>query len=133
MGRGFRVKPLLFCAAVASVTFAQSVAAQTPPPVEAFGRLPAVADAAISADGRRLALATSQPDGREALVIANLDQMSDRTGYAMGDRQQLRAVGWADSERVTYLLSQTYQPNEVLPSYVRFIGRPRRVDYWRWG
>lgn len=118
---------------VAGLMLATAAAAQTPPPVEAFGRLPAVADAAISPDGRRVALAASQDNGQNAIVIVNLDQISERTGYAVGEDMQLRGVGWADNERVSYLINQTFQPGQVLPPGMYFQGRPRRIDYFRWG
>jgi dipeptidyl aminopeptidase/acylaminoacyl peptidase len=127
------MKPhVLLCAVLASWALAVPAAAQTPPPVEAFGRLPAVADAAISPDGRRVALATNQSDGQSAVLIVNLDRPSERTGYAAGEDMQLRGVTWADNERVAYLVSQTFHPGQVLPAGMYFTGRPRRIDYYRW-
>jgi dipeptidyl aminopeptidase/acylaminoacyl peptidase len=127
------MKPLFLCALLGSLALALPAAAQTAPtPVEAFGRLPTIADAAISPDGRRVALATNQSDGQSAVLIVNLDQTSERTGYAAGEGVQLRGVTWADNERVAYLLSQTVHPGQVLPYGVRFNGRPRRIDYYRW-
>lgn len=122
---------LVLVAGVAGLVLAAPATAQTPP--EAFGRLPAVADAAISPDGRRVALATSQEDGRAGVLIVNLDQTSERTGYGVGEDMQLRAVAWADNERVAYLINQTFQPGQVLPPGMYFQGRPRRIDYFRWG
>jgi len=95
--------------------------------------LPAVADAAISPDGRRVALATSQANGQAAIIIVNLDQTSERTAYGVGENMQLRAVGWADNDRVSYFVTQTFRPGQVLPAGYSFQGRPRRVDYSRWG
>lgn len=125
------MKPLLLCAVLASMALAAPSAAQTapPPPVEAFGRLPAVADVAISPDGTRVALATSQPDGQSAIMVVNLDQPSQRSGYAGNPEELIRGIGWADNERVAILLSHTFNASEL---GVRFSGNPRRIDYYRW-
>lgn len=104
-----------------------------PLPAEYFGRLPAVADAAISPDGRRVALALNSAAGEAAIVVVDLDGDGRRSGYRVGESLQLRGVGWADNERVSWLVSQTFRPGEVLPIGMRFIGSPRRVDYFRNG
>jgi dipeptidyl aminopeptidase/acylaminoacyl peptidase len=130
---GLTMRLMLLCGVIAGVALSAPAAAQTPPPVEAFGNLPAVADAAISPDGRRLALATTQENGQSAIMVVSLDQTTQRTGFGVGDGAQLRAVAWADNERVAYLLNQTFQPGQVLPMGMYFQGRPRRIDYFRWG
>jgi dipeptidyl aminopeptidase/acylaminoacyl peptidase len=127
------MKLVFVCGLFAALVLSFPASAQAPPGVEAFGRLPAVADAAISPDGRRVALATSQPTGQSVIVIVNLDQPTERIAYSVEEGTQLRGVSWADNERVAYLLSQTFQPRQVLPPNVYFVGRPRRVDYYRWG
>ena len=59
-------------------------AAQTPPPVEAFGRLPWVADVSISPDGHRVAVAVNSRAGESAIIITNLDSSDDqRRTYAV--------------------------------------------------
>lgn len=109
-------------------------AAQTPPPVEAFGRLPWVADVSISPDGHRVAVAVNSRAGESAIIITNLDSSDDqRRTYAVDSTMQLRNVGWMDNERVFYLVQQTFQPGQVLPPGFYFSGRPRRVDYFRHG
>ncbi len=123
---------VLACAGALAV--APSVFAQTPPPIEAFGRLPAVADVAISPDGSRLAVAISSLSGESGIVVADLNNPSaNRRRHGVGEDLQLRNVGWADNERVTYLVSQTLRPGQVLPPGFYFSGRPRRVDYYRHG
>ena len=109
------------------------VAAQTaPPPVEAFGRLPSIADAAISPDGSRIGLAMSVPDGAFINVI-DVDARRSVYRAAVPADTQLRDIGWADDGRVSFVISQTFHPGSVLPPYVRFRGSPRRVDYFRSG
>ena len=118
---------ILFCC------LATSARAQTaPPPVEAFGRLPAISDAAISPDGSKIALAMSAPEGA---FINVLDIDARRSIYrgAVPAETQLREIGWADDGRVSFLISRTFHPGSVLPANVRFQGSPRRVDYYRSG
>ena len=107
--------------------------AQTPPSVEAFGRLPAIADAAISPDGNRVALAMAPLNG--APFISVLDMQSRSVVYTarVEEGVQLRGVNWADDGRVSFIISQTFHPGQVLPGNMRFRGRPRRVDYYRTG
>lgn len=108
--------------------------AQTQIPVEVFGRLPTVADAAISPDGRRVALASATAQGETAVILVDLANPSQRQAYGVGGNMQLRSVGWADAERVTYLVSETLHANSVLPSGFRWRGgSPGRVDYFRNG
>ena len=107
-------------------------AAQTAPPAEVFGRLPAIADAAISPDGSKVALAMSGPDSA-FIDVVDLDARATVLRAAVSDQARLRGVGWADERRISFLISQTFQPGRVLPSYVRFRGSPRRVDYYRTG
>lgn len=46
-----------------ALAFTQSAFAQAPPPVEAYGRLPAISDVAISPDGRHIVLARNSDSG----------------------------------------------------------------------
>jgi dipeptidyl aminopeptidase/acylaminoacyl peptidase len=107
--------------------------AQAPPPVEAFGRLPAIADAAISPDGTRVALAMAPLNGVPFISVFDLDARTIVYTARVEDGVQLRGVRWADDRRVSFLISQTFHPGQVLPDFVRFRGRPRRVDYYRTG
>jgi len=104
-----------------------------PPSVEAFGRLPAIADAAISPDGSKVALITTSETGSTAIAVFDLDQ--GRRVFAIGapEEGQLRAVGWADDGHVRYVVSRAFAPGQVLPFYMRFRGAPRRVEYRRNG
>ena len=111
--------------------FAQTAAAQAPP-VEAFGRLPAVSDAAISPDGARLALAY-RPAGQSLVRVVDLDRGEGVLSAAIGEESTLHDVGWVDEQRISYLIRRTFRPDQVLPNGVRFAGAPRRVDFYRYG
>lgn len=106
--------------------------ASAQPPAEAYGRLPAIADAAISPDGSKVVLAVSEG---EATYLAVIDLASERGLYRaeVADKTRLRSVGWASDDRVSFVMSRTFHPNAVLPSFVRFRGSPTRVDYYRSG
>lgn len=114
-------------AAWSSAAWAQQAA-----PVEAFGRLPAVLDAAISPDGSKVALARTEGIFSVVQVI-DIDRGESIALTRVEQGVRLRGVSWADDERVSLLISRTFHPNAILPDYVRFRGAPRRVDYYRTG
>ena len=119
-----------FCL-IGLLVLASTARAQTaPPPAEAFGRLPAIADAAISPDGSKIALAMSTPE-RSFIQVFDLDAHTGVYQAGIPQDTQLRSIGWADNGRVSFVISQTFQPDSVLPFNVRFRGSPRRVDYFR--
>jgi dipeptidyl aminopeptidase/acylaminoacyl peptidase len=103
-----------------------------PLPVEAYGRLPAVSDAALSPDGSKLALARFE-NGRAQVQVIDIDRRAVVYAGAVGDRERLRGVGWADDGRVSFVASRAMRPGEVLPRDMYFEGAPRRVDYYRTG
>ncbi len=116
---------------LATLAFAQTAAAQAPP-VEAFGRLPSVSDAAISPDGSRLALAY-QPADQSFVRVIDLDRGEGIYSAAIGEQSTLHDVDWVDDQRVSFLLRRTFRPDQVLPTNVRYVGAPRRVDFYRHG
>ncbi|HVZ98891.1 MAG TPA: alpha/beta fold hydrolase [Caulobacterales bacterium] len=119
--------------AAAAIGWAGAASAQpAPPPVEAFGRLPAISDAAISPDGSKVALAMSQ-GARSAIRVVDLDQHRIIYTAAVDDNSDLRGVGWADDAHISFVMSRTFLPGQVLPAYVRFVGHPHRVVYYRTG
>ncbi len=107
-------------------------------PAEAYGRLPAIFDAAISPDGTKIAIAETSTEGLEALRILDVETgkpvYGARVGGARDTRQQanLRGVGWADDAHAIYLISATLPTGQTTPSYVLTPGRSR-IDYWRVG
>ena len=128
-----RLSSTLFACLV--VLIATPVAAQqgAQVPVEVFGRLPDVADVAISPDGRRLALARNSLTAGSAVSILDIDNSANQTGYRVALDTKLRGVSWADNSRVVYLVNQTVRPDGVMPAGFYFRGRPQRIDYWRHG
>lgn len=110
---------------------AQAAAAQAPP-VEAYGRLPAVEDVAISPDGSMVALA-HRPEDQALIRVVHLDRGEGVYTAEVSEQSSLHEVSWIDDQRVTFLLRRTFRPDQVLPGNVRFIGRPHRVDFYRYG
>ncbi|MES1156424.1 MAG: S9 family peptidase [Alphaproteobacteria bacterium] len=102
-----------------------------PPPVEAFGNLPQVDSVAMSPDGTRVAMALSM-NGQPSVAIIDV-QSGHAMRAAVDDKAELRSVWWADNNRVAFIVSRTFQPGQVLPDGMRFVGAPRRVDYFRNG
>jgi dipeptidyl aminopeptidase/acylaminoacyl peptidase len=125
--RGSALPALLFLLCLAGRAEAQM------PSVEAYGRLPAIADVSISPNGQRVALALSDAQGQGSVAIVNLDRPSEVRSFRVAEGEQLRGVNWADDERVSYSISRTFRPGQILPPGVMFRGNPRRVDYWRTG
>ncbi len=119
-------------AAVTALALFSANAVAQPAPVEAYGNLPAIADAAISPDGSKVALALFD-SGRSGIVVHDLNQQRRVFQIGVGEDQQLRGVGWADDGRLTYVISRTFHPGQVLPVGYYYEGRPRRVDFERTG
>lgn len=111
--------------------FGSLAAAQTPPPVEAYGRLPAVSDVAIAPNGQRLAIAAFQ-DGRSQVRILNIASGAVERVSVAPPGTKLRGVSWADDERVIFYASAAIDPRDIMPSAVA-AGMPRVMEYWRAG
>jgi hypothetical protein len=106
----------------------------TRPPPEAFGRLPAVSEVAISPDGRRVALAESNAEGLAWVSVVNLDNPSERTMHGLPQRTQLRRVGWVDDNYVSFQIDRAYAVRQIpLPGGYTWRNPERRVDIFRWG
>jgi dipeptidyl aminopeptidase/acylaminoacyl peptidase len=96
-----RLAPLLvvLCFAAAPVAAA---------PIEAYGRLPSLEDAALSPDGSMIAFVNTTADQRLIFIYSLKD---DHTvgGVRVGD-EKLRAIEWADDEHLLLTLSTTTLP-----------------------
>jgi dipeptidyl aminopeptidase/acylaminoacyl peptidase len=111
-----------------------------PPPVEAYGRLPAIGDASLSPDGKRLALAVgyefqkSDPS-RElaAFRVLNIDGGAFEHTMAPPENNTLRGVGWADERRPFYIVSRAVDVRDVAPKSWTMMFRGRRNEYFRMG
>ncbi len=128
------VRSLLFVA----WAIGASQAAEPPPPPEAYGRLPAIGDAAISPDGKRLALAVgyefkfAEPE-REltAFHVLNIDSGAFEQTLAPASGNKLRGAGWADDRRPYYFISTAGFVRDALPASMPFTTRGDRVEFWR--
>jgi len=127
---------ILLAILAATLAF-QSIAA--PPPVEAYGRLPAIGDASLSPDGQRLAMTVgyefqkSDP-GREANVfrILNIDTGKFEHTLAPPAGNKLRRAGWADDRRPYYVMSRASNFRDIAPTtWPAFRGN--QAEYFRLG
>jgi dipeptidyl aminopeptidase/acylaminoacyl peptidase len=126
---------------LASVAIAIAVpAAAQPPPAEAYGRLPAIADAALSPDGRRLALSVSaeyrvneKDRDLTAFRILNIDTGTTEHILAPPPKHRFRGVGWADEQRPYYFISTAVDQADMLPSSAPVWGRGSRIEFVRTG
>lgn len=111
--------------------FSAAAFAQSPPPVEAYGSLPAVSDVAISRDGQRLVIAAFE-DGRSQVRILNIGSGAVERVSLAPPGTKLRGVSWADDERVIFYVSAAIDPRDIMPSAVA-AGMPPVMEYWRSG
>jgi acetyl esterase/lipase len=125
-------------AGLAALAFSQAAAAQ-PPPAEAYGRLPAIGDAAISPDGTRLAISVglqyraSEPDrDLTALRMVNIDTGAIEHTLAPPQANTFRWVGWADERRAIYYISATVRPGNLVPTTFP-VPRGQLMEFWRTG
>jgi dipeptidyl aminopeptidase/acylaminoacyl peptidase len=109
-----------------------------PPPPEAYGRLPAIGSAAISPDGKRLALQigyefqSAEPE-REltAFRVLNIDSGAFEQTLTPPAGNTLRGAGWADEGRPYYFVSVTGFQRDALPASWPITMRGGRVEFWR--
>ncbi|HKE93232.1 MAG TPA: S9 family peptidase, partial [Povalibacter sp.] len=104
------------------------------------GRLPAIGSAALSPDGKRLALSVgfeyqvAEPE-REltALQIINIDTRAIEHTLTPPPTNTFRGVGWADDRRPFYYISAPARSSDALPSSWPVMFRGQRVEFWRTG
>ncbi len=111
-----------------------------PPPAEAYGRLPAIGSAALSPDGKRVALAigyefrASEPDSElTALSVIDIDTGKVEATLAPPARNNLRGVGWADEKRPYYFISATGRARDAWPAGAPILVSGPRVEWFRTG
>ncbi len=112
----------------------------TPPPAEAYGRLPGISAAAISPDGKRVVISVgyeyraSEPD-REltAISVIDLDAGKVERTLAPPERNKLRGVGWADEKRAYYTISSTLNARDLAPTWIPMTALGPRVEVFRTG
>ena len=129
----------LVSAAILCVSIGVANAA-TPPPAEAYGRLPAIGGVALSPDGKRVVVSVgyeyraSEPD-REltSLSIIDLDSGKVEKTLAPPPKNTLRGVGWADATRPYYYISFTGHARDALPPGFPITVMGPRVEFFRTG
>jgi dipeptidyl aminopeptidase/acylaminoacyl peptidase len=111
-----------------------------PPPPEAYGRLPAIGDAALSPDGKRVAVVVgfeyrpAEPDRElSALRIINLESGKIEHTLAPPPRHTLRGVGWADDHRAYYFISAAGDWKDAARSSEPVVFRGPRVEFQQTG
>jgi dipeptidyl aminopeptidase/acylaminoacyl peptidase len=117
-----------------------SAEAATPPPAEAYGRLPAISSAALSPDGKRVVLSVgyefraSEPD-REltSLSVIDIDTGKVEATLAPPPRNNLRGVGWADEKRPYYFISATGRARDAYPPGWPIMTLGPRIEWFRTG
>ncbi len=90
-----------------------------PPPIEAFFRTPAIAEATVSPDGKRAALAIAGPQGQTALAVVELANPKKITGVAGIDGSGVAGIRWVNDRRV------------IFGELDRGIGGPQNTEYRR--
>jgi dipeptidyl aminopeptidase/acylaminoacyl peptidase len=112
--------------------------AAPPPPAEAYGRLPAIDSAALSPDGKRLALGLGfeyQADKPEsdltALRIVNIDSGKVEHTLAPPASNTMSDVGWADDQRPYYILRESRDMAEMYSAPWLRMNRNPRHEYAR--
>lgn len=109
--------------------------AQAPPNASSslaalYGRLPAIADMAISPDGSMLALAEN--DGARQIVrVANLDSGATLMAVGAQPGQTIRGVDWGDDRIALGQFSVTYRQDEIERWGYMILGGKRLHEYFR--
>jgi len=132
-----RVRILVTAFACICVQVAQSA---TPPPAEAYGRLPAIGSVALSPDGKRVVVSvgyeyrSTEPD-REltSLSVIEIDTGKVEQTLTPPTKNTLREVGWADEKRPYYIISGTMRERDLLPASMPIMVAGPRVEVSRTG
>jgi acetyl esterase/lipase len=130
-------KSVLF-ASILGIAMASAQAA--PPPAEAYGRLPALGDVAISPDGKRVAISVggeyhaAEPDrDLTALRIINIDTGKVEHTLAPPPSNTLRGVSWADDKTAYYVISAAADAAAASSMPTLTTMRGQRVEFFRTG
>jgi dipeptidyl aminopeptidase/acylaminoacyl peptidase len=107
-GLPFRRRAALRASACIAATIAVAPCCAASVPLEVYGRLPALEDVALSADGTRIAFVSTAEDTRVVAVMA-LAGRKALGGVRIGE-QKLRWLAWADSEHLLLETSTTTSP-----------------------
>ena len=83
---------------------ADAAATNTPPPIELYGKLPNVSDAALSPNGQRIALLMNQNGG---LIVYDFELATGKAAACAIDGDKIRNLMWADNDNVFLTTSKT--------------------------
>jgi len=97
--------------------------AAEPPPVEAYGKLPAIETPRLSPGGTTLAFLSSR-DGRRCLVLHRLDDDRRTRGLCPG-QYEVRWFAWKNDER---LILEVYTPSRLAGAESRTESRLLAID-----
>ena len=124
---------------IAGILYSVSTLAAPPPP-EAYGRLPALGDVALSPDGKHVVVMVgseyhpSEPDRElSALRIINLDSGKIEHTLSPPEKHTLRGVGWADDKRAHYSISASANQKDLYPSSWAMMFRGAKLVFFRTG
>jgi hypothetical protein len=96
-------RAMLVVAVACATTSAPCAEAQVQrPSVEDFFRSPMVTDAKLSPDGNHLAVTATGPNGRVALMVADLSKPLQLRGLAAFDTADVRRFFWVNNRRLVY-------------------------------
>jgi len=96
-------RAILVVAVACATTSAPRAGAQVQrPSVEDFFRSPMVINAKLSPDGSYLAVTGTGPNGRVALMVADLSKPLQLRGLANFDKADVRRFFWVNNRRLVY-------------------------------
>ncbi|MBT9447412.1 MAG: S9 family peptidase [Hyphomonadaceae bacterium] len=104
--------------------------AQPAPAAEVYGRLPVIQDAAISPDGRHVAMVVT-PNDRTYARIFNIDTNQIVLNAYAPEGNTTRGVGWANETTATVIVSRTLTKNQATMTGFRRRGSKRLFEYYR--
>jgi dipeptidyl aminopeptidase/acylaminoacyl peptidase len=109
--------------------FSSGKAFAAPPPVEAYAQLPAVWDAAVSPDGKDLAVILEN-DGEYIIRVFNIADPSDKTVRATGIGKDIRPqwIKWVNNDRLLLSVGKTQFIDTVIVNTGYIFTIPRDVS-----
>jgi hypothetical protein len=91
--------------ALAAASLGVFTSAAAAAPLEAYGRLPAIEEIAISPDGARIAYVVT--DGENRHVVVNALEPAQKLFDLVAGQRKLRAIGWAGPDHLLITTSTT--------------------------
>jgi dipeptidyl aminopeptidase/acylaminoacyl peptidase len=112
-----------FLALVAAATAAHAETAVTPPPIDAFARLPAIRNVAISPDGKRLMTITGMEDYEAVATLPADFSAGPKLIFASRPGEyRLSWCSWANNKRILCGIQATAREGTLLYGISRLVG-----------